>query len=193
MARVRDRQARPGRRAHRPQAQAVGHRVPQGARHDERGDPRRVPRYESIAGTSRRTPSSPRRRRSRTSTASSVRASRSPPRPPARSSTTSTSTQALRPGEGGPLQAQPQASHRRAAKDSVLTLEDIHRDDQVPVALHAEQSNPRGVRTASRSRSVSTSTTSTTSATVASARSPSSSRTRSAPASRAWSASCASA
>ena len=96
MARVRDRQARPGRRAHRPQAQAVGHRLPQGPRPDQRRDPRRVRGLRRRSRPpSRRTPSSPRKRRSRTSTASSVRASRSPLRPPARCWTTSTSTRSV--------------------------------------------------------------------------------------------------
>ena len=93
LARVRDRQARPGRRAHRPQAQAVGHRLPQGPRPDQRGDPRASsPASSRSRRRCRRTRSSPRKTRSATSTASSVRASRSPPRPPARCWTTSTST-----------------------------------------------------------------------------------------------------
>ena len=66
LARVRDRQARPGRRAHRPQAQAVGHRLPQGPRPHERGHPRRVRRLRLDRGDARRrTRSSPRRTRSR--------------------------------------------------------------------------------------------------------------------------------
>ena len=48
LARVRDRQARPGRRAHRPQAQAVRHRLPQGPRPHERGDPRAFNGFSSI-------------------------------------------------------------------------------------------------------------------------------------------------
>ncbi len=49
LARVRDRQARPGRRPHRPQAQAERHRAAQGPRLDQRADPRgRSAGYESI-------------------------------------------------------------------------------------------------------------------------------------------------
>ena len=47
LARVRDRQARHGRRPHRPQAQAVRHRAAQGARLGRRADPRGVRRSTS--------------------------------------------------------------------------------------------------------------------------------------------------
>ena len=47
LARVRDRQARHGRRPRRPQAQAVGHGAAQGARLDRGPDPRGVRRRSS--------------------------------------------------------------------------------------------------------------------------------------------------
>ena len=78
LARVRDRQARPGRRPPRPQAQAERHRAAQGARPDQRADPRGVrPSYESIDADAREGPHlTARTTRCSTSTASSVRASR---------------------------------------------------------------------------------------------------------------------
>ncbi len=139
LARVRDRQARPGRRAHRPQAQAVGHGLPQGARDDQRGDPRGVqglpvdrpdPREgchpHQGRGAQGHLPQAPAgragRRRGR------ARAPRQLLLQP----------QALRPREGRSLQDQPQARPRRRHQAVGAHDRGHHRDHQVPrrVARH---------------------------------------------------------
>ena len=196
MARVRDRQARPGRRAHRPQAQAVGHRVPQGARPDERGDPRPSSRASTRS----------RRRSSKDTILTKEDALRDIYRK-------------LRPGEQVAAEAaralldnfyfNPKRYdlakvgrykiNQKLGLDAPLSRlgpdrRRHRRDDQVPrPSAPRRRDVRRRPRAASPPRSASTSTTSTTSATVASAPSASSSRTRSAPVCPAWSASSASA
>jgi DNA-directed RNA polymerase subunit beta len=91
--------------------------------------------------------------------------------------------QALRPGQGGSLQAEQEARHRgRPDESSTLTVDDVVATIRYIVALHAGESHDQG-RPARRGgrTSGSRSTTSTTSATAACATSASSSRTRSAP------------
>ena len=193
VARVRGRQAGPGRRAHRPQAQAAGHRAPQGPRPDD--EPRssrsfglRVdePTLEKDAILTRKRPS-------RTSTASCARASsRRRGRAalldnfyfnPKRYDLAKVGRYKINRKLGTALAARHQAP---------VTIDDIVATIKYLVALHAgvdRRSPAADGGTGARSRP----TTSTTSATAASARSASSSRTRSARVCPAWSASCASA
>ena len=194
LARVRDRQARHRRRPHRPQAQADRHRAAQGARLDQRADPRGVRRVRVDARDAGEGPHHhARTRRCSTSTASCARASRPRARPRRRCSTTSTST----PSATTSPRSAATRSTRSSALDQPLDARRAHprrhrRDaSSTSSRLHAGETEHgrrrRAVALASRS------TTSTTSATAACAPSASSSRTRSAPAWPAWSASSASA
>ncbi len=170
LARVRDRQARPGRRPRRPQAQAVGHRAAQGPRLGRRQDPRGVRRSTSRSAPPwRRTTPPARTTRCSTSTASCARASRPRGRPRRRCWTTSTST----PSATTSPRSAATRSTRSWASGSPLGLQRPddrrHRRDH---PVHRQAARRRDRRwTARTARSGSRSTTSTTSATGACARS----------------------
>ena len=134
LARVRDRQARHGRRPHRPQAQAVGHGPAEGPGLDRGADPRGVRRVRvDRARPWRRTTPPARTTRCWTSTASCARASRRPARPPRRCWTTSTSTPSATtwPRSVATRSTRSWASSPRWPP-RVLTDRRHRRDDQVP-------------------------------------------------------------
>ena len=182
LAGVRDRQEGHRRRPHRPQAQAAGHRAAQGARlRTTRGDPRAVRqlRVDRSARSRRTTSPRPATRRSSTSTASCARASRR--RVEAAQTLLDNfyfNPQALRPGQGRPLQGQQEARPRRCRSTQSDAHRRGHRARRSSTSCACTPARPS--RRPERRRYASRPTTSTTSATAACARSASSSRTRSA-------------
>ena len=187
-----DRQARHGRCPHRPQAQAVRHRPPEGARLDHRADPGGVRRVRVHARHPGEGPHpGPGRRAARhlpqaaPGRAADARGRADAAREPL------LQPEALRPREGRPLQGEQEARRGRAAGRRRADHRRHHRDHQVPG--EAARGRDRDDRRVAAVRSSSRPTTSTTSATVGSATSASSSRTRSARVWPVWSASSASA
>jgi DNA-directed RNA polymerase subunit beta len=123
--------------------------------------------YESIRPPWRRTTPAARTRRCSTSTASCARASRRRGGGPGPAGQLLLQPEALRPGQGRPLQAQQEARPRgRPVRVRTLTVEDIVATIRYVVALHeGESTRARHARRPHPSRP----TTSTTSATAASA------------------------
>ena len=196
LARVRDRQARHGRRPRRPQAQAVRHRAAQGPRLDRR---RRSSRSSATTSRCALTLEKDHTAGQDDALLDIYRKLR-PGEPPTKEAAQTLldnlyfNPQALRPRQGRPLQDQQEARPRaRRSAQSTLTVDDIVATIKYIVAPARRRGRPCRVAAAARtSTSASRSTTSTTSATVACATSASSSRTRSAPACPGWSASSAS-
>ena len=169
LAGVRDRQARHDRRAGRPQAQAVGDRAAQGAGLEQRPDPRGLRRLRVDAGHPGEGPHPGPGRRA---------AGHLPQAAPGRAADQGGGAdpagqpllqrQALRPGQGRPVQAEQEAGRR----STPVGLDAVHRrhrrHDQVPRgAARRGVCRRRASATASTSSFPSRSTTSTTSATGA--------------------------
>ena len=159
LARVRDRQARHGRRARRPQAQAVGHRAPQGARLDQRPHPRGVRRLRVDAPHPGEGPHHrPGRRAARhlPQAAPGRAADQGGRADPARQPLLQ--RQALRPGQGRPVQDQQEARPRERAVAVDADHRGHRRHDQVhrrPARRrgdHARSPPRRGRRRARRDR-----------------------------------------
>ena len=146
LARVRDRQARHGRRPHRPQAQAVGHGAAEGPGLDRGADPGGVRRRTSRSARPwRRTTRPARTTRCSTSTASCARASRRPARPPRPCWTTSTSTPSATtwPRSVATRSTRSWVSSRRWLP-RCCSIEDIVATIRHIVALHAGETDHAG-------------------------------------------------
>ena len=116
LARVRDRQARPGRRPRRPQAQAVGHGPAQGPRLGRRQDPRGVRRLRVDPGHPGEGPHRrPGRRPARHLPQAAPGRAADPRGRPDAARQPLLQPEALRPGQGRPLQGQQEARARPAA------------------------------------------------------------------------------
>ena len=171
LARVRDRQARPGRRPRRPQAQAVGHGAAQGPRLGRRQDPRGVrrlrvdPRHPGEGPHHR-----PGRRAARHLPQAAAGRAADPRGGADAAGQPLLQPEALRPGQGRPLQGQQEARARPAAALQRADRRRHRRDHPVPREAARRRDRDAGRSATPAAPSASRSTTSTTSATGACAR-----------------------